>query len=89
VSRLARAYGTRTGMILADVQSAGDLGSDFGAGLTQAEIDYLITQEFARTAEDILWRRSKLGLRLSRDECARLTAYVDDHLRSKVAGQTN
>jgi glycerol-3-phosphate dehydrogenase len=78
-SRLARAYGTRTEVILGDAQSASDLGIDFGAGLTQAETDYLITQEFARTAEDILWRRSKLGLHLSPDECARVSAYVDKH----------
>ncbi len=76
-SRLARAYGTRTEVILGDAQSACDLGTDFGAGLTQAEIDYLVTQEFARTAEDILWRRSKLGLHLSPDERARVITYVD------------
>jgi glycerol-3-phosphate dehydrogenase len=76
-NRLARAYGTRTEVILGDAHSACDLGTDFGAGLTQAEIDYLMTQEFARTAEDILWRRSKLGLHLSPDERARVITYVD------------
>jgi glycerol-3-phosphate dehydrogenase len=55
--RLARAYGTNAGAIAAAPQ-----GQDFGGGLTQAEIDYLIAHEFARTAEDILFRRSKLGL---------------------------
>ena len=60
-----------------------DLGVDFGAGLFQAEIDYLIGQEFALTAEDILWRRSKRGLHLSPVECARVSAYVD----ARVNGQ--
>ena len=57
---LARAYGTRAEMIFGKARRADDLGVDFGAGLFQAEIDYLIGQEFALTAEDILWRRSKL-----------------------------
>ncbi len=88
-SRLARGYGTRAEVILGKSQSASDLGTDFGGGLTQAEIDYLMTQEFARTAEDILWRRSKLGLHLSPDECARVSLYVDDRVRGKAPGRTN
>jgi len=82
-SRLARAYGTRANAILGDAKNACDLGIDFGAGLTQAEIDYLIAQEFSCSAEDILWRRSKLGLHLSPDECARVSAYVDKHRIAK------
>jgi glycerol-3-phosphate dehydrogenase len=88
-SRLARAYGTRSERILGDAQSASDLGIDFGAGLTQAEIDYMIAHEFALTAEDILWRRSKLGLHLSPDEHARVSAYVGDPMLSKTPGQMN
>jgi glycerol-3-phosphate dehydrogenase len=78
VTRLARAYGTRAELILGNAKTVCDLGVDFGAGLFQAEIDYLIGQEFALSAEDILWRRSKLGLHLSPVECARLSAYVDE-----------
>jgi glycerol-3-phosphate dehydrogenase len=81
-SRLARAYGTKAELILGDAQSACDLGTDFGAGLTRAEIDYLIDQEFALTAEDILWRRSKRGLHLSKAECAQVSDYVDDRIKS-------
>jgi glycerol-3-phosphate dehydrogenase len=55
--RLARAYGTQ-----ADVIAWARQGRDFGGGLTEAEVVYLVTQEFARTAEDVLYRRSKLGL---------------------------
>ena len=50
--------------------------ADFGHGLFAAEVDYLIANEWARTAEDILWRRSKLGLRFSDDEVAKLEIYL-------------
>jgi len=60
-----------------------DLGVDFGAGLFQAEIDYLVGQEFALTAEDILWRRSKRGLHLSPAERARVSAYVDARVKNQ------
>jgi glycerol-3-phosphate dehydrogenase len=86
-SRLARAYGTRTEVILGGAQSACDLGIDFGAGLTQAEIDYLIAQEFACSGEDILWRRSKLGLHLSSRQIAAVNAYVD--ARARGTAQAN
>ena len=53
-----------------------DLGEDFGAGLTRAEVDYLIHEEWAVTAEDILWRRSKLGLHVPAGTAERLEAYL-------------
>ena len=53
-----------------------DLGEAFGAGLTEAEVRYLISQEWAREADDVLWRRSKLGLRLNKVEAARLAAFM-------------
>jgi glycerol-3-phosphate dehydrogenase len=62
--RLARAYGTRIDRLLGEAQSLEDLGRDFGAGLTEAELEYLADQEWARTEEDVLWRRSKLGLHI-------------------------
>ena len=89
VARLARAYGTRAEAILGDARGTRDLGIDFGAGLFQAEIDYLLDQEFALTAEDILWRRSKQGLHLSPVERARVSAYVDaraTNKKNKTAG---
>ncbi len=61
--RLIRAYGTDAKLIMGEAKTAADLGQDFGATLTAAEVDWLMAHEFARTAEDILWRRSKLGLR--------------------------
>ena len=66
--RLARAYGQRAEMILKDASSMSDLGQNFGQDLTQAEVSYLIQHEFARSAEDILWRRSKLGLHMTEGE---------------------
>ena len=63
--RLARAYGTRLEKILGHAGKMADLGVDFGAGLTQAEVDYLCASEWAGTAEDILWRRTKVGLHMT------------------------
>ena len=60
--RLARAYGTRVGRLLGDAKRLDDLGEGFGAGLTEREVAYLVEIEWARTPEDILWRRSKLSL---------------------------
>ena len=75
-SRLARSYGTRARRILADARSLADLGEDFGAGFHAAEVDYLVAEEWARTAEDILYRRSKLGLHLPPEAVGRLEAYL-------------
>ncbi len=67
VTRLCHAYGTRIDVLLANVRAASDLGPDLGAGLTMRELEYLAAQEWAETAEDVLWRRSKLGLRVGSD----------------------
>ncbi len=72
--RLARAYGTRATTILGQATTMAALGEDFGGGLTQAELSYLCREEFARTAEDVLWRRSKLGLHVPAATAARLEA---------------
>jgi glycerol-3-phosphate dehydrogenase len=81
--RLARAYGTRTIKLLGDAKSAADLGQAFGATLTEREVRYLMTNEWAVTAEDIVWRRSKLGLRLSADEIAALDDWIRTHAVSQ------
>ena len=75
--RLARAYGTRVDRFLGAASKAKDLGRDFGMGLSDAEIDYLVTSEWARTPEDILWRRSKLGLHLPKSAAADIEAYLE------------
>jgi len=79
--RLARAYGTRALRFLCDARSMTDLGADFGCGLTQAEVDYLLREEWAATPEDILWRRSKLGLHMSAEQQAELARYVGSQKR--------
>jgi glycerol-3-phosphate dehydrogenase len=76
VHRLCRAYGSRVDVLLSGILGAGDLGRDFGEGLSEREVDYLRTNEWAETADDILWRRSKLGLRLSPDQRAGLEDYL-------------
>jgi glycerol-3-phosphate dehydrogenase len=68
--RLLRAYGTRIDAVMDGARGLGDLGRDFGAGLTEAELRYLMRAEWAVTAEDVVWRRSKLGLRLSAEQIA-------------------
>ena len=74
--RLARAYGTRVFRILGSASGVGDLGRDFGCGLTAAEVAYLVQEEWARAADDVLWRRSKLGLHMSAEQQAALREFM-------------
>ncbi|WP_280539365.1 glycerol-3-phosphate dehydrogenase [Chromohalobacter sp. 11-W] len=76
-NRMVFNYGTRVTNIVGNAKSLSDLGEHFGADLYAAEVDYLRDHEWARTAEDILWRRSKLGLRLNDSEQRRLADYLD------------
>lgn len=75
--RLMRLYGTRARDLLGDAQNLVGLGENFGADLTAREIDYLINVEWAQTVEDILWRRTKLGLRLSERDVRALERYLE------------
>lgn len=77
LERMAGAYGTRIAAILGIKSSTDDLGRHFGAGLYACEVDYLRTHEWAACAEDILWRRSKLGLYLDAAQVGVLQAYID------------
>jgi glycerol-3-phosphate dehydrogenase len=81
--RLAGAYGTRVENFLGTTQRMQDLGTLFGGGLTQAEVDYLIDSEWAQTSEDVLWRRTKLGLQLHATEHVQLDAYVKSRRASQ------
>jgi glycerol-3-phosphate dehydrogenase len=74
--RLARSYGTRARDILKGATSFADLGQHFGASLTEAEVRFAMATEWAETADDMLWRRSKLGLRLTSAEAAELDAWM-------------
>jgi glycerol-3-phosphate dehydrogenase len=75
--RIVKAYGTAARDWLGEAGSLAGLGEHFGHGLTAAEVDYLVATEWARTAEDILWRRTKLGLRLDAAQVARLAEYIE------------
>ena len=86
--RLARAYGTRAAAVLGTAQTVAELGTDFGGGLTQAEVDYLIDQEWACAAEDILYRRSKLGLHVPPGTSDALERYLAGQSPAGQAAQT-
>ncbi|MEA3390936.1 glycerol-3-phosphate dehydrogenase [Sphingobium sp. CCH11-B1] len=75
-SRLITSYGTLAWKVLGDARTLPDCGTHFSHGLTAREVDYLIDREWARQTDDILWRRSKLGLRLSAAEVENLDAYL-------------
>ena len=75
-TRLAQAYGTRATALLGDAKSTDDLGITIGADLSEREVDWLVQTEWAHTAEDILWRRSKLGLRMAPAEVTALDHYL-------------
>ncbi|WP_019956024.1 glycerol-3-phosphate dehydrogenase [Yoonia vestfoldensis] len=79
--RLVRAYGTEARDLLGQAKDAAGLGRDFGATLTEAEVRWLLTREYARNAEDVLWRRSKLGLRLNQHQVAALEEWIASHAR--------
>jgi glycerol-3-phosphate dehydrogenase len=84
-ARLGNAYGTRAQPMLDGCRSLVDLGRHFGAGLYQREVEFLIAEEWARSAEDIVWRRSKLGLRLSAEQIQTLDRFVRETLTTLLA----
>jgi len=80
--RLGRNYGTRITRILGEARQLADLGEHFGADLYEAELRYLVHAEWAMTAEDVLWRRSKLGLALDGAGVRRVSDWMDGHAAS-------
>ena len=74
--RLVAAYGSRLEAILGDAKSRADLGPAFGPELTGAEVRYLMAKEWARFPDDILWRRSKLGLTMAPGDRDALAAFM-------------
>ncbi|MBW9066348.1 glycerol-3-phosphate dehydrogenase [Rhizobium herbae] len=82
--RLVRLYGTLAVSLLGEIDRAEGLGRHFGADLYEVEVQWLISQEWARRAEDVLWRRTKLGLKLTQAEAAGLEEYMRETIR-KVA----
>lgn len=76
LDRLARTYGTRTNLILGGVNAMDDMGIVIAGDLTEREVEYLVRHEWARTADDILFRRTKLGLQLPQSTAARLEEFL-------------
>ena len=83
--RLVRAYGTEAMTILGQAGTAEALGRDFGATLTEAEVRWLMAREYAVTAADVVWRRSKLGLRMTADQIDTLDRFMADAGRADAA----
>ena len=81
--RLVRAYGTRVWNVVGNAACAADLGASFGARPSEAEVGYLMDTEWASRAEDVAWRRTKLGLRMTQEEIRRL----DDWMVARKAGE--
>ena len=83
--RLARTYGTAARAIVAGIVRPEDLGIHFGAGLYEREISHLVENEWAMTADDILWRRTKLGLHLNEEERGRLSDWLSARSPSRMS----
>ncbi|QJR16069.1 glycerol-3-phosphate dehydrogenase [Usitatibacter palustris] len=76
VEAIVRRHGANTPVLLGSARKAEDLGKHFGAGLTQREVEYLRAEEWARTAEDVLWRRTKCGLHMDSAQRASVEAFL-------------
>lgn len=87
--RFARQYGSLANHFLAHCQTNEDLGLDFGAGLSQVEVDYLVEHEFVTDIEDILWRRTKLGLYQKEINIKGLTDYLERKLTPSISEQSD
>jgi glycerol-3-phosphate dehydrogenase len=74
--RLCRLYGTMAERIVGNAVKPADMGIDFGGGLFEREVDWLVREEWANTADDILWRRTKLGLHVPAEGAARLAEWL-------------
>lgn len=85
--RMARAYGTRIHELLKDATNPEDMGTAFGGGLTAREVRFLIDHEWAKTAEDILWRRTKCGLHMRETEIETFTQWFNDEALKKPLAQ--
>jgi glycerol-3-phosphate dehydrogenase len=87
--RYARAYGSRVERFLVGARGLGDFGERLGDGLYEAEVEYLRRHEWAVTADDILWRRSKLGLHLGAETVARLEEYLGQDAKEPHVARAN
>ncbi|MET3652807.1 glycerol-3-phosphate dehydrogenase [Dyella japonica] len=87
--RWVRSYGSRCRRVIGPARALADLGEHFGHDLYQAEVDYLCKAEWARTTDDVLWRRSKLGLRFSAPQVNKLSTYLASRAAAPVGSASN
>ncbi|MDA8585475.1 glycerol-3-phosphate dehydrogenase [Rhodobacteraceae bacterium] len=80
--RMVRTYGTLTRDVFGDAKDAIALGEDFGATITARELDWAVANEWVRTAEDFVWRRTKLGLRLTSEQVVRVDTYIQNAVQT-------
>ena len=80
---LFRRHGAKTAEVLGEAKDPSDLGEDFGANLTEREVAYLVEHEWARTADDVLWRRTKAGLHMSEAQRARVAQRMGQHATAR------
>ncbi|MBP0484848.1 glycerol-3-phosphate dehydrogenase [Sagittula salina] len=85
--RLVRAYGMEARNVLGSAAAFADLGRDFGATLTESEVVWLMDREYARSAQDVVWRRNKLGLRLTEGQIAVLDDWMAERRRNVAAAE--
>ncbi|HKT85337.1 MAG TPA: glycerol-3-phosphate dehydrogenase [Novosphingobium sp.] len=85
VLRMAESYGTLAAAILGDAKCLADCGQHFGHGLTERELCYLVEQEWCRTVKDVLWRRTKLGLRMDLAQTENIARYLGRGERTQVS----
>jgi glycerol-3-phosphate dehydrogenase len=78
-TRYARAYGTLTYTLIGEARAMTELGAEIAPGVREAELAYLRDREWALTGEDVLWRRSKLGLHLTEEQRSAVTAWMESH----------
>lgn len=77
--RLVRSYGTKAWVLMQGANTTEDMGTEFGGSLTEREVNYLMKHEWAECAEDVVWRRSKLGIRLDKTEISTLDEWMQDN----------
>jgi glycerol-3-phosphate dehydrogenase len=82
--RMTQSYGGRISTVLGSARSLGDLGEPIADGLYEAELEYLVAKEWVKSADDALWRRSKLGLRLQPEEQQRVAEWLQRRLRTPI-----
>ena len=87
--RLVCAYGTRINAVLGEARGAAELGKSFGGRLSEAELRYLVDREWAKTADNVLWRRTKLGLKLDHTGKMEVEAWFRDMPASAEADAGN